>query len=471
MISKWLLKPSVKMKILLVKPISDIHVVSPPLALAYLASSLKGLEVEVRILDCLLRKYSYSEFRRYIESYNPDVVGFTSFTLEFSSALKMAKITKSFNKNIKTIFGGPHVSNVPEESLQHSQIDFIFRGEAEEGFPMLIKELKSSKPRFNKVPCLGWKIKSEIILNPIKFIENLDNLNFPDFELLEFREYPKLYLAKKHPSAPIITSRGCPFSCTFCTASKLSGKKFRFRSPENILEEIKILKKKYNIKEFQIWDDNFTLNQARAKEFCDLLIKENLGLVWWCPNGVRLETLDKELLLKMKKSGCYAIAFGIESGSERVQRDMKKNLNFSHLKEIVDFSYKIGMRTQGFFIIGYPTETREDILKTIKLAKELPLMRASISLFQPLFGSEIYDNLKKSGRVPLNYSIAKCDYSQASILPSGFSSLEEVKKMQQKALIEFYLRPRIFLSFIKENLSASQIKEILTMVKKYVFNR
>lgn len=462
------------MKILLVKPISDIHVVSPPLALAYLASSIKKLKnVEVRILDCLLKKYSYEDFGKYLQHYQPAIIGFTSFTLEFKSALKMAAIGKSLNPDVKIIFGGSHVSNVPEDSLKNKEIDFIFQAEAEEGFPKLIKELmkKNKKPNFKKIPCLGWKKKGKIILNSIKFIENLDKLDFPDFDLFEFSKYPKLYLVKEHPSAPIITSRGCPFNCTFCTAKQISGSKWRFRSAENIIEELKILKMKYNIREFQIWDDNFTLNKERAKKFCDLLIKENLNLIWWCPNGVRLETLDKELLIKMKKSGCYAIALGIESGSEKIQKDMNKNINFSHLKEMIDFSNKIGMRTQGFFIIGYPTETRADILKTIKLAKDLNLKRTAFHLFQPLFGSEIYNKLKKEGKIPKNYSIEQCDYSKASILPKGFKNLDEVKKLQQKAILEFYLRPRIFFSFLRENLSTSQIIEILLMVKKYIFNK
>lgn len=457
------------MKILLVKPISDIHVVSPPLSLAYLASSLKKENAEIRILDCLLKKYSYLDFKKYLQKYNPDVVGFTAFTLEFSSALKMAGIAKSLNPDVKIVFGGPHVSNFPQ-ALNSKEIDFIFISEAEQAFPVFISELKNKKPDFSKIPCLGWKKNNKIIFNKIKVIENLDNLPYPDFDLMDFMAYPKLYLSKKHPSAPILTSRGCPFNCTFCSAGRISGKKFRARTPENIIEEIKILKKKYHIKEFQIWDDNFTLDKERAKKFCDLLVKANLNLVWWCPNGVRLETLDKELILKMKKSGCYAIAFGIESGSEKIQKDMKKNLDFKHLREIVEFSHKIGLRTQGFFIIGYPTETKQDIEKTIALATSLPLDRASISLFQPLFGSEIYYELEKQGKIPKNYSIEKCDYSKPSLALPGLS-LEEIKKLQRKALLAFYLRPRVFFRFFSENLSLSQFKEVLAMIKTYVLGR
>jgi len=457
------------MKILLVKPISDIHVVSPPLSLAYLAASLKPLNVKVRILDCLLKKFSFQQFKSYITRYNPDVIGFTSFTLEFHNVLKMADIAKQLNHNIKVVVGGPHPSNSPE-SINNSQIDFIFRGEAEEAFPRFISELSKKKPNFRKIPNLGWK-KGKSIMNPVKTIENLDKLPFPDFDLMNFKEYPKLYLAKEFPCAPILTSRGCPFSCTFCAGWNISGKKFRARTPGNIVKEIKILKLKYEIKEFQIWDDNFTLDKQRANKFCEILIKENLNLKWWCPNGVRLETLDKELLVKMKEAGCYAMAFGIESGSEKIQKDMKKNIDFNQLREIVSFAHKIGMRTQGFFIIGYPTETREDILKTISLAKSLPLDRASIFLFQPLPGSEIYEQLKKDRKINRCCSIKNCDYSKPSILPKGFSSLGEVKKLQRKALIEFYSRPRVFHQFIKENLSISQIKEIFLMIKKYIFNK
>jgi len=458
------------MKTLLVKPISNIHVISPPLSLAYLASSLKKEKLKVKILDCLLRKFSYEDFRNYLQKNKPDVVGFTAFTLEFPIVLKMARIAKSTNKEIKVVVGGPHVSNHPQE-LKNKEIDFIFRAEAEKFFPKLIKELKKKKPKFSKIPCLGYKTKNKIKINKIKFVEDLDSLPFPDFDLMDFKSYPKLYLAKKHPAVPLISSRGCPFTCTFCSAKQISGKKFRARTPKNIINEIKQLKEKYNIKEFQFWDDNFTLDKKRAKKICNLLIKENLNLIWWCPNGLRIETLDKELLLLMKKAGCYAIAFGIESGSERIQKDMRKNLNLKRVKEIITFTHKIGIRTQGFFIIGYPTETKEDILKTINFAKELPLDRASISLFQPLFGSEIYNDLVKQNKIPLNYSIADCDYSKASILPKGFQSLEEVKKLQRKALIEFYIRPKIFFNFMKENLSISQLKEIIQMIKTYVLGK
>ena len=459
------------MKILLVKVPSDIHVILPPIGLGYLAAYLKSKikDAEVIILDCLKEKYDHKKFSEYIQTNKPDLVGMTAFTLEIESALKCCEEIKNIDKNIITVIGGPHASNSPEQVLCNKNVDFIFRGEAELGFYELIKELDSKK-NFSKVHNMGYKDGGKMKFNLIKYIDDLDEIPYPDYELMKFDEYPKMYFMKKFPSAPILTSRGCPFSCTFCSAGKLSGKKFRSRIPERIIEEIKFLKERYKIKEFEIWDDNFTMDKERALKFCDLLIKENINLEWWCPNGLRIETLDEELLKKMKQSGCYAIAVGIESGSEKIQKDMKKYLNLDKAREIVNLAHKIGIRMQGFFILGYPTETREDILKTIKLAKELPFERASFSLFQPLVGSEIYNCLKEEGKLK-EMDLSKCEYSKPSIVPEGLKDLNELKSLQRKAILEFYLRPKIFTKFVIENLSIDQLKEIGNMFRKYILNK
>jgi radical SAM superfamily enzyme YgiQ (UPF0313 family) len=315
------------MKLLLVKAPSSTHTINPPLSLAYLIPNAKKY-AEIKILDCLKENYDFEDFHRYIQSYKPDVVGFTGFTMEINSVFKCAKIVKKLNEKIYTIVGGPHASTFPENVLEKDSIDFVFVSEAENNLPKLLKQLKGVKKNFRNIPNLGFKKEGKIVINSIKLEEDLDSLSFPDFDLMNFKTYPKLYLAKKHPSVPILTSRGCPFNCSFCTGYKISGKKFRARSPENIIEELKQLKGKYKIKEFQIWDDNFTLDRKRAMKFCNLLIKEKLDLIWWCPNGVRMETLDYELLKKMKDSGCYAIVLGIESGSVKIQKDMNKNLDF-----------------------------------------------------------------------------------------------------------------------------------------------
>jgi len=303
--------------------------------------------------------------------------------------------------------------------------------------------------------------------NEIKPAEDLDALAFPDYELMKFREYPKMYFTKKFPAAPILTSRGCPYDCTFCSAHKISGQKWRCRSPESIISEIKMLYDKYGIKEISIWDDNFALNRERALKFCRLLKEAELDLIWWCPNGVSLHTVDEELLLAMKNSGCYAVAFGVESGSETVLKDMKKKLSLGRLRDTVSLAHKMGFRTQGFFIIGYPVEEEGDILQTIKLSKELPFSRASFCLFQPLIGSEIYERLKTAKQLPSDLNSKNCEYSKPSVPTSGIADLKRLKRWQRRAISEFYLRPGIFLRFLRENMSFDQLSELAVMAKKY----
>ena len=359
------------MKILLVKPPSTTNFDNLPLGIGYLGTYLKNKisDIEVIILDCSLKRYNHDDFIKSVTRIQPNVVGVSAYTMEVYSALKCCKLVKELNSQIVTVIGGPHATFAPEEVLSSESVDFIFRGEAEKAFYEFIMELRG-KRNFIKIPNLGLKIHGKIYLNPLKTIDNIDELPFLDYELLNFKQYPKTYKMKHYPSAAIITSRGCPFPCTFCSGNIMSGKIFRPRKPENLIKEIKELKENYNIKEFEIWDDNFTLDKKRANEFCDLLIKEKINLPWWCPNGLRVETLDEELIRKMKRSGLYSIALGIESGSEKIQKDMKKNLDFDKMREVIGFGNKYKIRMEGFFILGYPTETREDILKTIKMAKD-----------------------------------------------------------------------------------------------------
>lgn len=460
------------MKVLLVKPVSSMHVILPPIGLGYLASycqrEVPG--IDIRILDCHREKYSQEDFVRYIGDYNPDVIGFTALSMEIDSALKYAKTAKQVSDKAIIAIGGPHASAVPRQVLSHSFVDFVFIGEAEKGFSYFLNSFTS--PEKFKAPGLAYRKNDDIVINQPEFIDNLDVIPFPDYKKMEFDKYPKMYFMKRFPAAPIISSRGCPFSCSFCAGHRVSGRKWRPRSVGSILDEINYLHKEYKIKEINFWDDNFTLDKSRVEEFCRSLRALGKDIIWWCPNGVHLNTLDKGLLTEMKKSGCYAIAFGVESGSERIQRDMKKKLSFDKLKEMVKFSYSIGFRTQGFFIIGYPTESEEDILKTIELSHSLPFLRASFCLFQPIVGSEIYQNLIENKLIDEGENtVTTCDYSKTSIPTKYIKDTSRIKKLQKRAILSFYLKPRVFFRLLLENMSLSQVKEILLIVRQYILVR
>jgi len=461
------------MKVLLVKPFSEMHVVFPPLGLGYLASYCQKVipGIDICILDCHRLQYSIEDFKKYLLRYQPDIIGFTAFTLEISYAIKMAEAVKQVCKETIVVIGGPHASAVPESVLSYESVDYVFCGEAERGFAHFLKNFHTHERLSARG--LGYRNGNNIVLNEIELIEELDNIPFPDYKKMELEKYPKMYFMQKTPSAPIISSRGCPYCCTFCAGHKVSGRLWRSRSAANIMEEIKYLYKEYRIREIDFWDDNFGLDRTRVVEFCRLFKSWGGGkVIWWCPNGLHLNSLDKDLLRIMKEVGCYAISLGIESGSETVQKDMNKNLSFTKLKEIVEYSNKIGLRTQGFFIIGYPTETEKDIMETIRLAKKLPFHRASFCLFQPIVGSDISNYLIKERLLDKHIlNTIPCDYSKVSIPTKYIKNIRKIKELQSKAIISFYLRPKILFKLICENISVSQIKQLVKIFLKYVLAR
>ncbi|MBU1147872.1 MAG: B12-binding domain-containing radical SAM protein, partial [Candidatus Omnitrophica bacterium] len=381
-----------------------------------------------------------------------------------------SSIAKDTLSKVVTVIGGAHASADPAGVLSNAFVDYIFKGEAERGFSYFLKNFFS--PDRLKAPGLGYRSGNDIIQNEPELVDDLDSLAFPDYKKMQLEKYPKMYFMKNFPAAPIMSSRGCPFDCTFCAGHKVSGRKWRSRSVNNIIEEIEYLRKGYGIREVDFWDDNFTLNKARVEEFCKALKALDADIIWWCPNGVHLNTLDRDLLVKMKEGGCYAIAFGVESGSERIQKDIKKRISFEKLKDMVEFSYKIGLRTQGFFILGYPTEREEDILETIKLSISLPFLRASFLLFQPIIGSEICGHLMKEKLLDeKDHSITTCDYSKVSITTQYIKDTSRIKQLQRRAILSFYLRPRIFFRLVFENLSLSQIKELIVILKRYIIEK
>lgn len=458
-------------RVLLIKPDSNSHVAFPPLGLLYLAGALikKNKNLEIRILDFHLNKFDEEKFRRTLLEFKPTIVGITAFSFEITNAFTYCDIIKDVDKKIITIIGGCHVSCSPDHVLSNKNVDYGMKGESEVSFPIFVSAVTKGELNSLAIPGLVYRdIRLDnVVVNKPKYLSDLDDIE-PAWNLIDIHAYPKLYLNKKHPSAPIITSRGCPYNCKFCSASEISGLKWRYRSPENILKEIKSLYHNYGVREVMIWDDNFTLDRSRVDKFCNALLKEKLNIIWSCPNGVRINSLDLNLLKLMKKAGCYSLCIGIESGSQKILDDMGKNLKINMIKKIVPLIKKAGIRAQGFFIIGYPSETKEDIEKTIKLSLELPLDRASFHLYQPLPGSKSYSELLEQRYIDPNQMNWKLfDYSKVNY-KHPFLSKEQLLNLQRKAILIFYLRPKVLFNFVMENMTVSQLKEVKNMIKLYL---
>ena len=439
---------------LLITPIREENSwIVPPIGLGYLATALRKHNFSVDILDSGKENLNFEEFRANLIKRNPQVIGIQMFSNDYSDVKKLIKFIKKINPSITIILGGAHPSSVPLEVLnQFKDADYAFKGEAEEGLPLLMNLLlRNKKVKMEKIPGLIWRKGKKIIVNNQIFNPDLDKYGIPAWDLIDPRTYKQTpqagYLSDYH-YAPISTSRGCPFCCTYCTVHLLSGRRIRFRSFKSIIDEIKLLKNKYGVKEFHIIDDAFTASKKRVIEFCNELIKNKIDIKFTFPNGIRLDTLDREVLLKMKQAGLRYFSVGIESGSDKILKDMKKNLTTKIIEEKTKLIDDVGLIANGFFILGYPTETRQDILKTIEFAKKIPIKRALFTLFKAYPGTEITNHLLETGEIKgVNYD--SIIYYKTGYVPKGMTAAE-LKKLQRKAFFEFYLRPKILINFLRE---------------------
>ena len=440
------------MKILLVRPISEkASNVMPLLGLGYLAYALR--KHNVIYLDCVKEKMDLNRWYDYLKNNKFDYIGFQVFSCDVSSVLKMIESIKE----TKIIVGGPHISGKPDFVL-HERIDYGFIGEAEIGFPKLLEEEYEED-----VPNLVWKNKGKLIINKQEFHDHIDDFAV-DWEKIKPDTYPIAphgSFVKTPPSAPIIVTRGCIFSCNYCAGKKSTGTKLRKRSIHMIMDELTLLYNKFGIREFHFEDDNFTLDKQFAKEVCREIIKwkGNKKVSFACPNGVRLETLDEELLNLMEKAGFYSFAIGIESGNNRVLKKMGRNVTKEIMKEKIELIAKTNIKMTGFCMMGYPTETLEEMEETARFTRELPIHRVQYGNFHPLPGTPIYDELIQSGEIKDIDWDAYQD-NTISYSPKGVTK-EQLKKKMEQSFRKFYLRPKIILGLIREIKNWYQFKVLV----------
>lgn len=461
-------------KIILVIPISQTHYIVPPLGLGYLATSLrKNGFLEVGILDCIKEKMTFGKFRQFIKGNQPRIVGFQIFSYDFDSAVKSINIVKQESPQSTILIGGPHVSAVGKIALEELDgVDFGFVGEAEVGLPLLLKRLlKEERISWDNIPGLIWREGSNIYMNRRAVIQDLDSLGFPSWDLISPASYPDKPQGgfyRNFPIAPISTSRGCPYPCTFCGSGVNMGRRLRLRSIKSVLEEMDVLYNNFGVREFHIIDDMFNFYRERVVEFCQGLRIRKWNISYTFPNGLRLNQLDKEMLQMMKDTGLYTFTVGIESGSQRILDLMKKKLTLEMIEEKVSLINSIGLEPNGFFIIGFPGESLKDIKDTIRFAKRLRLTRAHFSNFLPLPGTEATEILIEEGEIN-QPKWSSLFYSEVAYSPKGISK-KQLKRLQRKAFLEFYLRPRILFKLICEIKSLTHLKMIIERARDYIFS-
>jgi len=402
-----------------------------PIEIAYAAAVLEK-EHEVKIIDSAnegwnnLKEIDTTKYRQglkkeeitaRIKQWAPDAVNINiPFSGWWKPAYEVASIVKSIDKNIITILSGLDPSARPTECLSHPNTDYVIIGEAERTIEELVKELeKGATKDLKKIRGIGYIKNQEIIITPSRpTIQDLDSLPFPARHLLPMQTYfdaiKEIPLRGEisQPWATMVTSRGCPFNCVFCSIHTVMGRKWRGRSPENVVDELEQIINTYHIKQLDFSDENMTLDKKRMENICDLIVKRGLDIEWFTPNGVRADTLDQELLKKMKNSGCKKVRIAPESGVQRVVNQViKKNLDLKKVEQAVVLCKKVGIRVGCFFVIGLIGETKEEIKQTIKFAYKLRKLGAESFIFSiatPIYGTELYEQARRGGFLKEGFS-------------------------------------------------------------------
>lgn len=459
------------MRVLLINPITPerrmIHN-TPNLGLGYLATALRKSGIDVDICDGMKRGMSRLKLEQRLSKFDYDAVGIQVYTCSVNESLEIVSMLRKGSPGLCIILGGPHASGAPDSILNvFAEADFAVRGEGEQCLPKLLNKIFQVEDcDFGNIPNLIYRVEGDIHYNDLQPIQDIDSVGLPSWDLINPREYPDAPIgafAKNFPLTTISCTRGCAHSCTFCANTRIMGKRLRPRSPDIILEEMDLLYNKYGIREFQIIDDCFTSSREIAMAVCEGIIERGMDISISFPNGVRIESLDEELLRMLERAGCYSLGMAIESGSQRIIDHMRRGQTLEMIRSKIDMAKRVcKIRLSGFFIIGYPEENEEDINSTIKLARELPLSRANFTLWMPVPGSTMTESLQKegkledveSGRVMIN----KISYVSENI------SRERLKKLIVKAYSSFYLRPGIILGLLSELRSREQMVFIFRRV-------
>jgi anaerobic magnesium-protoporphyrin IX monomethyl ester cyclase len=456
-----------KLKVCLIYPRFKIPTGDPPLGLAYLASSLRArTSAEVRIIDATFHPapgYVISA----LKELQPDITGIYSDTPMHAAAVGLAKTAKQLGSFV--VAGGPHPTLLPETAIDSA--DLVVIGEGERALPQIVERFADKD--FKNVPAIWYKNGDEIIKTPAAPVPlRLDDLPLPAFDLLEMPEYIRRWhyldcFDMNLRGTNIIGSRGCPFNCTYCQPSLrlIFGPGCRYRSAENILEEIQYLQRRYGLNAIFFHDDTLTANRPLVETLCAALARSGCRVYWGC--NTRADTIDRELMEKMHAAGLRKFHLGIESGSQRILDEIyRKKTNLSQVRQVVAQARQAGIRTFGFFILGAPTETRSELKQTIKLANSLALDEASFSILTPMPKTRIHDLIAQNARYRIARDLSLYNYYSKRVyfdpdLPDNY-----IKLMQLWALILFYTSPKRWRYLLKHFTSLNGLKKLIEKIRR-----
>lgn len=444
-------------RVLLIRPPlwKTICASTPPLGLGYLLTSLRHAGLPAALLDLSVRKDPDRSLAQALQgSSRPDIVGIQVFSNELASARYVVERVRELGgDSIVIVAGGPHVTTMPHLVFTHiPQLDLALRGEAETSLVELVRRLSEhDKESILSTPGLVWRDGEQVRMNRQVFEQDLDRIAPPDWEAMELHRYHADAFGggftRRSPAMCMQTTRGCPFDCTFCAVLPIAGRRLRCHSAAQVVAQVKELVER-GYREIKIVDDNFAADPRHVRRVREAFEKERVNVAVSFACGLHLRTINEELIGHIKAMGVYEVMVAIESGSDRVLADMKKNITVALVKDKIALLRRHGFPVTGYFMLGYPTEQQEDLQRTIRLALTLPLERAHFNCFSPYPGSEVYDQLEKEDRLPpLNLEAVHAETVNYSFVPGV--SVRQLDRLRRRAFLRFYLRPRILWPFLR----------------------
>lgn len=459
------------MKVLLINPpreneltgnnpalIDEARGFNPPLGLLYLAGYLeRHTSHRVEVCDAQVEELSYPELTERIRRSEPDLAGLTAMTFTLLDVVKTARLAKEVDPALPVVVGGVHAFLYPGETVKLPGIDYVLSGEGEESFAILLDRLEG-KGDLSAVPGLTYLVGEKVVSSPSPpLCSHLDALPFPARRLTPYGKYSSV-MARRQPITTMFTSRGCPYRCSFCARPHL-GKRFRYRSAANVVDEMEECVG-LGIREFLIYDDTFTVNRDRAIAVAEEILRRNLGIGW--DIRARVDCVDREMLQLLRRAGCERIHYGVEAGTEKILKVLNKGITLPQAKETISLTRKLGIETLAYFMIGSPTETREDILQTIRFALDLKPDFVHATILCPFPGTEIYERGLKEGIFPRDHWRDFAADPQAGFSPPYWNEIlsdGELQELLQLAYKKFYTRPSYIL---KKTLQVRSVRELKT---------
>jgi len=436
-----------------------------PLGLAYIGANLERNGHKVTIIDAPALEFKATDICGHMEKEEYDMVGVTMLTPMYARSVEVVRnVSKAFPE-IKIVVGGPHPTILPEETLnENKEIDFIVIGEGEIILLNLVNAIENGKG-IDDIPGIAYRKSGSVFVNPPPpMVIDLDDLPFPARHLLPMKKYHITKTRTKTSHAfTVSVARGCPFNCAFCC--RIFGRKVRHHSVKRIIEEIKMLVDDYGANEINLEADTLTANRKFLFSLCDGLISSGLSkkVSWTCES--RIDTVDENVLRKMKEAGCWQTSYGVETGSQRLLDIIHKDITLGQIEKTFTFTKKAGISIRAFYMLGIPTETRKESLKTIAFARKLDARWSQFTVFTPFPGTELYDMaMREGGLKSKNWSDYKTHggwtKGDLAYVPIG-RSIEEMKILQKKAYRAVYIRPKVIIRLLKEIDSIGKLKEYL----------